>query len=372
MTLPRLPDGRAHLAHLAQVRCYNIHMTVAATSGNPFNPDSGTGSPLAAGRARERKRIRDTLEYISLELVEGGHEIRPGAAVIIHGPRLVGKTALLGFAKEQARLLGIKVLEVDNASLPLSRNLKFTLTARTLAKPVLLLVDDAHEIEPMKMYNLCIEFQSKVKSSQPLAMLMAGSAGLPMYIRETGAVFMERSNRMRVNLFTEEETEEALNKGFADSGMAVEPDALDRMAEWSGRHPQFIEMAGARTWDAVKGKGAGVVTMADAEAGLAEAERDRDGFYEERLGELLGSGVKPQAIQVMEMMRGQVKGLTDEKAMEGLMEANDGMDFEQAWGIMQELKDLGFLHKEGKRNREGVPKLFEYVRGKAAKEPAAP
>ena len=409
---PSDPDARPHLT---QVWCYNIYVSIAVVTGNPFKHDQGTSSPLDAGRAKERKGIQGVLGSIRLELVEGGHELRTRSAVIIHGPRRVGKTALLGYAREQASLLGIKALEVDNAilggsgeglgraishivdkdrfleatrdskqhpglyadefdeaGLPLPSSFSDALTACSLSGPVLLAVDDAHLVEPERMYNLCIEFQSMVSGGKPVAMVMAGSSNLNMFIRETGAVFMERSNHLDVNLFTEEETREALEKGFEDAGMTVEPDALGRMAEWSGRHPQFIEMAGARTWDAAKGKGAGVVTLADAEAGLAKAEKARDGFYEDRLGELLGSGVKPQALQVIEMMRVSGKGLTDEKALEGLMEANDGMEFEQAWGIMQELKDLGFLHKEGKRNQEGVPRLFEYVRRKAAKEPASP
>ena len=359
-----------------------------------------------AGRLEERREIGNALDSVSAKRDRHGLVPLAASPVALVGPRGVGKTVLLDIALQEARRLKVRSvellrsefeggtgalaaalaprgfwrwlgglfdfrawagvdgyfgLEAIRAGNTAQERVKAALGKSLRQGPMLIVVDEAHTIPPEPLGDLCVVVQRFSKSRYPVSLLLAGTPGLEPKLMNIGATFMERSSIMILNLLSEGEAREAFTEGFASTGMEVEPEALDRLAGWSDRYPYFIQLAGAKTWDIVENKGASTVTLADAKEGITKAEGRRESFYERRHGELVKARVKPQALQLIEMMRKTGKGLTDEQVLDGLMEANDGMDFDQALAVMQRLMELGFIHKQGKRNQAGIPSLFDYV-----------
>ncbi len=121
------------------------------------------------------------------------------------------------------------------------------------------------------------------RSSLPIGAVVAGLPGLVKRLRDAGSTFGERSKPLRLGAFSEADMREGLRALAADAGAGFDADALDLVMRRCGGYPYFLHVIGHHIWAAGDGT---VITLADAQAGAADADATISEFYAGRLREL--------------------------------------------------------------------------------------
>lgn len=379
---------------------------------NPFIPGPGTPPPHLAGRANEKAELEQALVRIKKKTDRRGRLKRVSQTLVLIGPRGVGKTALLGWVDLEAEKKKIRRADLSEEVLGgpaedlglavmgkkpytkatrkrtsffswgipdlLSRGRQTTKPAgvsglRSIIEeqlrrgPLLLLLDEAHGVEPELLRRFFIATQEFVRNRRPLALVLAGTPGLEGSLMGIGATFMERSRFMSLNLLSRDEAREALSVPAKETGVPMEEDALEALVEWTDCYPFFIQVAGEEAWKAAKGRDASGITLDDAKKALDVAGERRRAFYKRRYRELVSRELKAFALQAIAMIEAkEEKSISYDGLLDGFQAANDGMEHAEAVDVFQRLNDLGFVYENEDRFEAGIPSLFDYVKEAAA------
>lgn len=363
---------------------------------NPFKAGWGLEPPYLAGRQNEIDAIEDALDAIQGGAGQLDHA--PDPALVLLGPRGVGKTVLLAIAISEATKRGIHASKIDREALigpqkalvdhvfpggvlkklfnkvnnvkvgimavglkDATSNFKSAVFAYLSKKPLLLVLDEAHHCETEILNQLFGLAQDCLSAKLPFALVIAGTPGLEPLMQRCKATYVERSEILHFNTLSDDEAKEALEIPAMQSGRPIKPGALKLMLGWADNYPYFIQMAGRLAWQASMQRGGKEITIADARAGLAEAGRKRDNFYKNRYNELKKRQLADFATQVIKIMR-ELGDKADTDALEmRLMEMNDGMDSDQAMKVTEELQELGFLWDSIDGLEPGIFSMFDYV-----------
>ena len=291
-----------------------------AGARNPFRPGHGCMPPYLAGRECEQTLFREVSQYL--------RSGRPPRSLLFYGPRGNGKTALLRWAEKEADAdceIDVRWLVGSDLRKPadLVRRLRLgspiesllfseigvsprpsddrpplaeALEARAKAKPLLILLDDAHSLEPEMGLWLLNEAQTAGRRA-PFTLVLAGTPDLRTHISEMGAAFWSRARKLPVGRLDETAAAEAIRRPLADDGIAVEDEALDRIVRESHGYPFFVQLWGQTVWDRIRrspGREGAVTTIVVEEAAGA-FEAGRNDYYLGRLRELERKGLLPAA-----------------------------------------------------------------------------
>jgi hypothetical protein len=170
--------------------------------------------------------------------------------------------------------------------------------ARDADTVLLLLVDEAQNIATgalgalfyavQEVQGTVVETRDAISGAMrrdtlPLGVVVAGLPGLVDRLRRAGSTFGERSRPVRLAALTDADLREGIRALVVDGGADIDADALALLADRSGGYPYFLHVYGQQVWNAGSG---GVITAADATAGVRAAQPLVDDFYEQRLREL--------------------------------------------------------------------------------------
>lgn len=169
--------------------------------------------------------------------------------------------------------------------------------ARGRGTVLVLLLDEAQNASEAALGDLCHALQhaqgfadvetgprgERLRRHLPLVVYLAGLPGLSEQVRRAGATFFERVAHRDFGLLRDPEVRDALTAFAANEDVAVDADALDVMVAAIGGYPYFLHVIGQHVWLAGPGP---VITAAEAEAGVAEANGAIARFYGERLRQL--------------------------------------------------------------------------------------
>ena len=295
-----------------------------ATSGR-FTPGSGAVPPYLAGRSHEQALLGE-----QHDLVAGGEN--PPADVLLIGPRGNGKTALLRWFSNAVKARGDadavwltpteaptvgelgKMFGLDHrpsevrfaAGLgPLTgewtvggrtyTSLAALLIARCRRKPLIVLLDEAHTLDPAVGQAL-LNASQKVRGEAPFLLCLAGTPGLMAYLGRIQTTFAERSEKLRIRLLDRASTEEALVEPLKAGGFAIERDALDMVIMETQGYPYFIQVWGNALASAAAG--APCITQDTVDAARPAFAAVRNEFYGGRWSELERSRLMRAAVTV--------------------------------------------------------------------------
>lgn len=356
--------------------------------------------PYLAGREAEQSLFRECFDALR----QGKSA---ASEVIVHGPRGNGKTALLRWVESEAAALdGIDTCSLIGSQVPepasLARRLELdlelgssfrrrqpegvsaagfgvsfrdesdplllaeALEKRARARPLLLLLDEAHTLEPSVAQWLLNAAQA-AGSRAPFLLALAGTPDLRARLSEAGASFWNRSRKLPIGLLDESAAAAAVSRPLEAEGIALEPEARERIVRESHGYPFFTQLWGMAVWEAIERSPETNRTVTDAVVAEAtpEFEAEKNDYYLDRFRELHRQGLLPAAREVAAAFRRETRiGLAalEEVVARGL--SSDGSsDGPSPTEAAESLEHLGFVWqtKGAPFWEPGIPSLMDYI-----------
>ena len=358
----------------------------------PFRPGTGRLPPYLAGREEEQ----DLFLMLLADLDRG----RPAPSeVILYGPRGNGKTALLGWVNQVAsESTGVdveeftpsefdspaglaelllpagwwKTLKPDEIGVrgitwrPGQRSAAPTpaqvLALRAARKPLVVLLDEAHTLDP-KVGRSLLNAAQKVGKSAPFLLVLAGTPNLRDHLGTMGASFWNRSRKLRIGRLDERATADAIRKPLEAEDLTITDDALEHIVRDSHGYPFFVQLWGDAVWARVVAASRREIVSEDARACRAIFDRHRDDYYRDRYREL-------RKLQLLQPARAVAETFASRPVItDGELEAAIRRGFGEAAGDDEvaaaetEFHHLGFVWESGAMPEwePGIPSLMDYM-----------
>ena len=365
-------------------------MSVSTELG-PFQPGTGRRPPYLAGREEEQSLFRSHFEVLR----RGGSA---PAEILVYGPRGNGKTALLRWAKREAaadggldarwlvgsdipapadfvnlldlgswfRKIAPESVSVAGVGVSLRQGgdrplrLAEALEARAKAKPLLILLDEAHTLDP-EVGQWILNAAQAAGSEAPFLLVLAGTPDLRGRLSEMEASFWNRAEQLPLGRLDETATAEAIRRPLAEDGIAVEAEALERIVRESHGYPFFVQLWGRAVWRRVRrsAAGAGAVTTAVVEESVGEFEARRNRYYLDRFREMEERELLPAARAVAAAFRDE-DPLSAAAFRRAIGRSGGGPGGAEA---AKALEHLGFVWQAGGTPswEPGIPSLMDYL-----------
>ena len=260
---------------------------------DPFKPGFGGLPPELAGR----DPIKATL---GIQLSRLRSKVPEVASLALIGPRGCGKTTLLSWLKSKAASSRVQVVqlqpsrvqsladlastfwnpgrhltgrlrfggnvtqehvsagasaEVEGSSKVVSESLNVPelLIAKARKKPLVLVIDEAHELKPEIAHVIFDSFQS-VADMQPMLLLIAGTPDTSMHLQNAKVTFKERQRTFRIGRLDDESSFDALAKPLGAYGVDFDDSVVRRAAREAQNYPYLLQCWGKSLWDALPDK----------------------------------------------------------------------------------------------------------------------
>ena len=366
----------------------------------PFRPGPGRLPPYLAGREAEQKLFRNRLA----DLADG---LAPASEIILYGPRGNGKTALLFWLEDEAAASGVETLWLTPSAIPAVDDLVYELTpwwrrlaprglgafgfslklggegspllSRVLArrvrrKPLLLLLDEAHTLDP-EVGRALLNASQQVGRRFPFQLVLAGTPDLETRLRSLGASFWNRSKQLRINLLDDKAAAAAIRKPLEDGGFSIAGEPLAPIVRESHGYPWFLQLWGEALWGRITAEGmgtAGSVTKTQVWAARPLFEEQRALYYRQRYAELEEQRLLAPARALADAFSGR-RRLSAARLDEVIEEAvggpfggmfGDGETSDRAAAAQKALRHLGYVWQPGAglEWEAGIPSLMDFVR----------
>ncbi|MDN5745734.1 MAG: ATP-binding protein [Nocardioidaceae bacterium] len=275
--------GKTSLMRTAQQQAVEVGCVcvwVACSRERPFLPELAHAVDRALGRAgvttatADRRRWRDRLERISLELGVPGAKIKgevdtsrtsPAGQVAVEPPE----------AADRAPIGALEDLLHAAATLARGR----------FGAGLIVFLDELHAAAADDLSILLNAAQNLAgeREDHPLAIVTAGLPVIPEAITRA-ATFGERSAFIALDVLSDEDARALLTEPAGALEVEWAPDALDRVADECRGHPYLLQLIGSATWRAADPAASSTLTLADVRRGIPEAQGQLDAMYRARWG----------------------------------------------------------------------------------------
>ena len=367
--------------------------------------------PYLAGRQVEKRALMGILAYM---------EADRGAPrdVVLCGPRGNGKTVLLRWFQREVEALDgrIEVLWRTPSDLPsvdamatslvppgrfksmLADSLSLStgigrvgwgrgdnlgtlaelLTLRCRQRPLVVLLDEAHTLDPVVGQALLNASQS-VSAQAPFLLVLAGTPGLEPQLNAMSATFWDRAEQLAIGLLDRTAAEEALTRPFGGEAppVAFEVAALARVLDDSQGYPYFLQLFGAALWDAVAAGGETTIRGAVVTRAVDAFDERRGTYTHHRRNELERAGLLDVASALARAFKGRnsmpqaevdaaIAGADATSRPRGIDPSSSptAHNRHQLIRIRDELAAIGYIwNPPGDRDvwRPGIPSLMAHI-----------
>ena len=245
-----------------------------------------------------------------------------GQNMIVYGPRGNGKTTLLRYLqketlqKEESKLdilwttpialehpeVFAKLVFGDNSSLlrkissaisgfGLTPSIRDLLEERCQRKPLILIIDEAHCLDP-KMAGVLLNASQSVRiGGHPFLLVLVGTPALPGTLQKSEAGFWERSAIYRLGRLSPEEARQAITIPLEKAGVTFAPGVAEKIVERTYCYPYFTHLWGNCIARRLHQTGAREITLETVKEVEAEAINERDMLFQNLYDEIGRYGV---------------------------------------------------------------------------------
>ena len=374
----------------------------APAAVSPFVPGYGALPPYLAGRHDEQKELRKLVAYL-----ENGRGA-PRSAVLT-GPRGNGKTALLRWFQHdiEAGENDIEVIWLTPSEIPsldvlatelvppgrfaslrpetLSfsvgigrlgwelgnrpRSLTRLLTERCNQRPLVVLLDEAHNIGHEVGHALLNASQS-VAAASPFLLVMAGTPELQAHLNTLSATFWNRAEQIGIGRLDDDAAAAAVANPLVEltPSITLGEAALERIVAESQGYPYFLQLWGDALWHAAADARTTRIDDAVVAAAKPAFELKRTIYYEDRRDELKRQGLLEVAARVAPAFH-ENPTLPD-RVLDAAIAAAlpPGASSHEVFRYQRSLANVGYVWKApgaGSVWQPGIPSLMDYVEAHA-------
>ncbi len=377
---------------------------------NLFHPGNGRIPPYLAGRDVEKARFDAVVRNLSNGVAADGD-------MIVYGPRGNGKTAMLRhfanncvydgtrpsilwmtpddmqsledmtravasqdkgfldrFSPVAASLdLGIARLSTEVTVGQRSSFFREILENRCSGTPVVLIVDEAHNLDPGIARALLNASQSvRANPDTPFFLVLAGTPGLVPLLQQADASFWERGDVVELGRLSPEDAADALALPLADAGVSIDREVAVEVADRAHSYPYFIQVWGKEIASCLYDNGENVVS-GDTVARVEDNVNNRiSTIYRVRLKELRRMGLLVTSVQVARHFLDNGKDKVSLMDMDTIIRQAHmdlGMDVKEASiaDTIARLASIGFIWDFSPRGsmstwyEPGIPSLMNHV-----------
>ena len=370
-------------------------MAPVGVSG-PFRPGPGRLPPYLAGRQEEQALFESLLA-----LLDRGEP--PPNEVILYGPRGNGKTALLawvlevaapsysvdvlrltpsnirtglqlaerllpkhwwdGIAQDTIAVRGLTWRPGEDAPAPEADQV---LAARASKRPLVLLLDEAHTLDPRVGQELLNAAQA-VALTSPFLLVLAGTPDLRAHLQTMAASFWNRGHKIRIGRLDESAAEDAIRRPLKIEGVSISPEALAHIVRESHGYPYFLQLWGAALWSRVHANPSVPprdITTADATACQSVFESEKSDYYIDRYDELKQIRLLGGARAVAEAF--ETRSRVSDSELDAAIRRGLGpeADDDAVDAAAEQFRHLGFVWRSRATPdwEPGIPSLMDYIR----------
>jgi len=240
------------------------------------------------------------------------------------------------------------------------------LIKRCEKSPLVLLIDEAHMLNPEVLRHLAYSTQHVMGQNRPFMLVLAGTPPLDRRIAEAGATFLERSDYVRVGRLSREGAQDALLKPFERAARQTKPvrdaDAVAQALDECHDYSYFLQLMGSALWKA-SSEGISAASLAKA---LPAFQEKKKAFYAGRYNELEDMNLHNQAGRLSEKFR---KSASAALPLSELMAHPNAVSAED----VRKIHETGYIWKPSGSTRyePGIPSLMDYVLDELDFEPDA-
>lgn len=363
-----------------------------------FAPGAGRPPPYLAGRDREKRYMGRALHTLKSK--------RPATKnIVMTGPRGCGKTALLHWFDRSAadsadvlwatpdrlqdggQLASLMVPEsiweqikgrISGVGLPgglrfemvrgapgdsrITNVQEAAILRRCHAKPLILVVDEAHVLHLEVGRSLLNMTQNIQRLGAPFLLALAGTPNLSARLTDMNASFWSRCEQMGIGRLAPNESSEALRRPLGEKEVLVDGKTLVPGLREAQDYPYFIQELGDALWEALPSEGGCELTPKQMTAALPRLREAQTGYYEVRRSELHQRQLIPAALATSAAFAGKQE-LSYAELEDALRATKPEANRDRALEWRTALSDLGYIWKDPKKTtwEPGIPSLMKHI-----------
>ena len=249
--------------------------------------------------------------------------------------------------------------------------IKKIIRERCKEKPLILIIDEAHTLNPEVGYALLNASQMVSAEGYPFLLVLAGTPNLKATLAKANASFWERSGRLSLGRLSPEEARQAITIPLEKADVSFAPGVVEQIVERTDSYPYFTQVWGYCLAMRLHETGARVISMDSVKEVEAEVINKCNMMFQDRRNEIIKMGLLAVAESVADafIQSGEpnLHGSVLMEAIERGMAGNEPITHKRIMKKHNQLIHLGYVWQVRSpvmcSYEPGIPSLMSYVHG---------